>query len=389
MPTPSYDLWRTEYYTPTPEEDRLSRPTDPHLLSGYWRIVGARTKPDWPVAIWTKEGAEHTIFQIGRKVMNTAEHGTEWEEFTVGGWLKCIAVSENDWHMALESGRWDDGKPARTISKEEEHDIIPSTPADEGGNMIFDEETGEEVDDFWLQIKTKLAALAKKAGALGKVTTIKGKGVLRVTTLAEAEAAAKLRDDIREIGGLGEKRRKEEKKPHDDAAKAVQEKWVPVLAPASELAEALLNGIAAFQAAEEARLAEEARKQREAEEKRIREEREAELRREAEERAAEAAKAGESPPVIDDEQIAAQAAEEAAEEAAEIVGEAPKVEVRGSAYGRATRKAKTRTATITDAMALAKHLLDANDTDLLEYLQKRADGAARAKITLPGMEIDE
>lgn len=389
MPTPSYDLWKTEFYTPTPAEDRLSRPSEPHLLSGFWRIEGARTKPDWPVAIWTKEGADHTIFQIGRKVMNTAEHGTEWEEFASGSWLRCTAVSEGDWHQALDTGLWPDGKPARQISEEERHDIIPTTPAEEGGNMILDEETGEPVDDFWLQIKTKLEALAVKAGALGKITTVKGKGVLRVTTLADAETAAKLRDDIREIGGMGEKRRKEEKKPHDDAAKAVQEKWVPVLAPASELAEALLNGIAAFQAAEEARLAEEARKKREAEEARIREEREAELRREAEARAAEAAKAGESPPVIDDEQIAAQAAEEAAEEAAEIVGEAPKVEVRGSAYSKATRKAKQRSAKITDAAALVKHLLDANDADLLDYLQQRANAAARAKITLPGTEIDE
>lgn len=46
---------------------------------------------------------------------------------------------------------------------------------------------------------------------------------------AQAEECSFLIDQLRKADVEGEERRKAEKKPHDDAAKAVQDKWKPVL----------------------------------------------------------------------------------------------------------------------------------------------------------------
>ncbi|MFY8163938.1 MAG: hypothetical protein ACOVKC_06840 [Brevundimonas sp.] len=54
-----------------------------------------------------------------------------------------------------------------------------------------------------------------------------------IQTDVEAEAVAKLRDMIRDASRDAEAGRVAEKKPHDDAAKAVQAKWVPLLAKAT------------------------------------------------------------------------------------------------------------------------------------------------------------
>jgi hypothetical protein len=385
--TDIWEYWKSEIV----RTEQGGEPNDPHRqevseITGYWRVLAAKTKVDWPVLVWHSDNGYLIQWGGARpKPMSTAEV----DDFRAGTFLKCAAVRKAAWEQAIFSKQWPDGKVSLPQTAEERHDVIPATPVEEGGNMILDEDTGEPVDDYWLQIKTKLGALAEKAGALGRIVMVKGKPVMQIADLATAEKAAKLRDDIREVGGMGEARRKEEKKPHDDAAKAVQDKWVPVLAPASEVATAILNGIDAFQLAEKRRLEDEERQRREAERKRLAEEEAARLRAEAEARAAEAAERGADVPVIDDEQIAAEAAERAAEQVDAEPIEVSKPVVQGSAYSRAASKARQRSARIVDVKALVLHLVEADDADLLDYLQKRANAAARAKITLPGTEVDE
>jgi hypothetical protein len=37
---------------------------------------------------------------------------------------------------------------------------------------------------------------------------------------------------------------------------------------------------------------------------------------------------------------------------------------------------------------MAAHFTDTKDADFIDYMQKRGNAAARAKVTLPGMEIE-
>jgi hypothetical protein len=373
MGTPSYELWLKERKSPTPEADRQQRPTDPLLMSGFWRIMGARTKPDWPVAIWTDEGQTETIFQIGRKVMRTDTHENEWHEFCAASWLKCIAVKQKDWETALERGTWDDKKPAREISTEEKLDIIPATPASEGGNQPVDE-NGNPIDEFWLQIKTKLEAGIEKLKELGAITTME-----------KANEAAEILEPLRAAGKMGEEQRKKEKKPHDDASKAVQQKWVPILEPASETIDATVRAIEAFKRAEQKRIDDEAAKKRREEEAKIREAERARLAKEAEDRAAEARAAGDDPSedMPTPEEIEERAAEVAAERMAEVPVETTKVRV-GTAHGKAVSKATVYGGEITDVDLFFQSIKEHVDTK--EFLQRKADALGRAKATVPGME---
>lgn len=351
--------------------------TDPAALLGYWRVMAAKTKTDWPVHIELTDGGYTATFANG------AAKPVDVDDFMQGTFLRLKAVRRIEFEGALSRGEWpSDGKRAIPQSDEDRFDIIPDTPASQGGNMVIDEKTGEEVDAFWLQIKTKLAALIEKGKAIGKIDT-----------LAKAEAAAGVRDDIRALGKLGEDKRKVEKKPFDDGADAVQAKWVPVLKPASDLAAELLTGIDAFQKAEKARL-EKIERDRIAEETRQRLAREAEERRkqqerEAAERAKQAEAAGEAPPpepeivVPTADEIEAQAQQAAAEAPVEVA----KPVVQGGAYSRATSKAKAQKGVIVDKAAFVAALLAADDPDLNACLQKRADQAARVKFKMPGVEF--
>ncbi len=364
----SYTLWQSERVSPTEEARRSDRPTDPRELSGFWRIQGARTKPDWPVAIWTAEGQTETVFQIGRKKMNTAENATDWEEFIAGSWLKCVAVTKADWSAALETGRWPDDKPARNFTPEEKADIIPTTPASEGGNAPVDEE-GKPLDDFFEQIKAKLAAAAKRAEKLGAIDS-----------LDAANAAAAIVEDIATVGKLGEQRRKEEKAPFDRGAAAVQEKWVPILEPASKLATQLKQLIQRFKDAEEARLRREAREAQERETARLAEENRQRLEEEARQRAAETGE-----PEADPAAIAHQAELEAAEQVAAMPQAETTVRV-GTATGRGVSVAKRKVGVITDVDKFIAAIRD--QQDFRDWLQEKADRLARAKTKLDGMEIE-
>jgi hypothetical protein len=91
------------------------------------------------------EGQELYTVQWGGgrpKLMSPADV----DEFRGGTFLTLKAVRRLDWTAAVERGEWPDGKRALPQTAEEKHDIIPTTPASEGGNQTFDEETGEEVE---------------------------------------------------------------------------------------------------------------------------------------------------------------------------------------------------------------------------------------------------
>lgn len=84
-----------------------------------------------------------------------------------------------------------------------------------------------------------------------------------VTTQAEADALAKLMDEGRKATKAADTARAEEKKPHDDAAKAVQAKWKPLMEAGDRIVSICKQALAPYleaQEAEKRRIAEEARK---------------------------------------------------------------------------------------------------------------------------------
>lgn len=376
--TDSYDLWRAELAEPTPESDRHTRVDTPELIAGFWRILAARTKPSYPVAIWPENGASGpaVFFKVGvgkrdgESLFNTVTDADRVGDFQHSSWLKCIAVSEADYHAAMASGRWADGQQARQMSDIEKLDLVPDTPASEGGNNPVGED-GQPIDLFHEQVTTKIAAALDKAKALP----------FPLTTLEDAQKGAEIIETLTGLGKQGEAKRKIEKQPHIEAAAAVDQKW-SLVRDASEMIAKLKAVIETFKRAETERQRREAAEAAEVERKRLQkiaddeaEERRVALQKQLDD---EAAQRGES-------------AEQVVVEAEQVeVAPAPVVEpVRVSTpHGRAVSTPKTKTATITDLRALSEHFIHAADADFVDYLQKRVNAAARAKITLPGTRID-
>jgi hypothetical protein len=395
----SWDLWRNELRAPTPEARRADRPRDPKLMTGYWRIQAARTKPDYPVLIFTEETGkgtgillDATLFTIGNKVMNTVENAKEWQEFLDGSWLHCVAVEKGVYAAAADPkgpGLWPDKKPARQISAAEKQDVIAAATDSEGRGTNTKDLTAilsdardavAEEDPYFLQIKDKLDKAVERGKAIGTIDS-----------MAKAEAAAEVVDAISDVGKLGEARRKSEKAPWDLGAAAVQGKWVPVLGPASTFSAALKDAAIAFKVREEKRLRaeEEARQRAErerlaaAERERLAAEAEA-RRRELEEAGATSEEVASAVPSSED--IDARAAQVADEQIAETPPVDTSVRV-STKHGRALSKAKRKVGVITDPdkfIAAIKGQADFN-----EWLQDKANKLARAGTALDGMKIEE
>lgn len=373
-----YALWHAELKLPTPEDSRHQRSTEPGEMTGFWRINAARTKPDYPVAIWTT--GEKTFFQIGQKQRNTVDHAKEWQDFIDGSWLKCTAVLQTpdpkkptaeSWTEALDTGRWKDGKPAREVTASEKADIIPAAQSSEGrGTNTPLDENGAPIDEFWLQIKEGLAADAEALKELGAITS-----------LEIANKAAAILERMSARGTQGEARRKAEKKPHDDAAALVQAKWTPILNPASALIIETKRAIVTFTKAEEARLKRIADEERRVEEARLAKEAADKLAAEEAERARQAEAMGMEHQARSEEEIEA----EAAQMAAQTVAAAPQPETKvrvGTAHGRAVSKATVYGGEITDPVAFYQAVKDY--PDVKEALQKVADRLGRANAVVPG-----
>lgn len=334
----NWDYWLADLKEPQGRDV-----TDPG--QGFWRHKAAKTKTDWPIAIWF-EGEEPQI-----KVGNSLKSGTdELLEFLSGAtWLNAVAVSHADYKAAMSDGFWPgDGKPARKM--------------DDAERMGIDTAAGENNAPIEETLADQIAAAVAKANAMPEPKT-----------QAEADAATGLVDKLRKLWKLADNQRVEEKRPYDEAAQAVQDKWLPIMTPAKDAGAGLDTRRKAFLKKEQARLdaiaAEERRKQQaivDAENERI--------RKENAERAAEAAKDG-NPLGVGvplEPEIAAPVVETQRATAS-------------STFGRASGLKEITVLDTLDVGVLAKHFIDTNDDDFREYLEKRAKAAIRAKVSLPGV----
>lgn len=363
----AYEQWKLERKhlketgQPFPASRRGDRPLEPENMLGYWRKEGARTKADTPIAIWQAAGQDGVIFQFGaQQPFVHLNEPQRVDDFLGKDWLKCVAVTRDEWAAALDAGKWADGKIIRMPTAEEQADIIPQVGRDEGGNQL-------EGDALWEQVRDALVIGAEAIKTIGTIDT-----------MAKAERLAGVIETMSAAGKVGEAERKRLKKPHDDAAAEVQNKWAPMLTTGSTAVSNAKAAVQRFRDAEERRLREEERQRREAEERRIREEEEARLREQA--RQAEAMGMGEVP---SDEEIAAQAAESAAAQVQQMPAANTTVRV-GTETGRGVSKAKVTKGRITDVDAFFGAIKEHQQTK--DFLQTIADRLARNGVPVPGLE---
>lgn len=355
-----YDLWRDERDDLTPEHERMNRGGDPRQMLGYWRIIGARTKPDYPVSIWAQPGADVVIFQVGRNKMDTQTNATDWEEFLSNGWLKCVPVTRLEWAAALEHGYWDDGKMSRVLTEKEKAGIAGGSG---GNNPPLDETLADQIK-----------ALAERIEATAEPQT-----------QDEANRLSEMLDRMRSLLKMAEAERVKEKEPHLQAGRDVDARWKAITGPGSVAYDEAEKRRKSFLKREQARLDAEAAAEtrRLVEAAKAKQER---IRREAEEAARkQAEEAGLSEADVD--RHVAETEPDLPEIAVAPVE--PVRAVAGGAHGIARGLKKTKRGRIDDAKAFASALVEIRHPDMMELLGRLADRAAKAGMAQPGMTIIE
>lgn len=354
-----YTYWREELVNAGCND----RDTDRRDIAGFYRIKGADTKPDYPVAIWLV--GEKLVAKIGRKNDLLTEGSENWYDFLGSSWLKCSAVTHEAYTAAIEAGRWpDDDKPARKMDAAEWHGVKTGTIRHKHTNINSGgaAPAGHNLpDDPCESLKIELEGEREQAEAMLRQP---------ITTQEQADTAAAWAKKFTEIAKKADNYRKVEKQPHMDAAGAVDAKWRPIVDDGKDLSTRLKRHLDGW-LREQARIEEERQKK-------AREEAE-KARLAAEEAARAAAQASE-----DDEtaKAAAREAEEAAKQAER------ETQARNAQAGRTGAKVAMREFTsgeITDYDTLLMALKDRDE--IKEVVQSLANRAARSGVELPGMRI--
>lgn len=195
-----------------------------------------------------------------------------------------------------------------------------------------------------------------------------------ITTQDMADAVSKLLDMIRKAKKEADDFRAAEKKPHDEAAKAVQEKWKPLITRCDLAADAAKRAITLYLEAVER-------------EKRAKAEA---ARREAEEKAKAAQEALRASRDDLDAREHAERMLEEAKKADAAAGRAEKDKAQGKGGARAVSLRTTYVVDIQDYQALAAHVWRKDCEALTAWLDKYAASKVRAGArALPGVHVRE
>lgn len=186
----------------------------------------------------------------------------------------------------------------------------------------------------------------------------------QITDKVSADKAANWRARLLDLSKRADKEREAEKRPHDEAAKAVQAKWKPFIDVAKNTADRIRDALTAYMRAEEAKLrAEQEAKRKAAEEV-------ARKQREAAEAARRDAEANNLPPPPEPEDVPLPLDEP----------------VKVQAGGQRGRKTGLRTITvyeITDYQAALAHV--AEHPDVYAAVEKVCRAQAKAGASVPGL----
>jgi hypothetical protein len=342
-PDPHYDLYRRSKAGEDISNEWGSHRNIEDVCWGFWRIISAKTKHDDAVAIYGDDKQAGIIVIVGaQRPWINIDNAQGWHNFLTWRGPKAKAVSKAEWSQAVSTGFWPDKKPAREMSADERLGI--STEA--GGNDAPIEEA----------LADQIQALAEKLAAAKEPVT-------------QDEANA-LSGDLDRMNALIKAANREfeaEFRPHKSEVDRISTKWHAIITPGEDAKAKAVKRRAAFLDKEDARrkaeaAAENERRRNAAEAERIRLENEAR-------------KKGHDPATVEPPKV-------------ELVE--PERATAGSQFGRKSGLREYTVGKIVDLPMLANALLftgNGPDAELLEYLQKRADAAAKAGNPLPGTEI--
>ena len=196
-----------------------------------------------------------------------------------------------------------------------------------------------------------------------------------IATDGEAEAVARLLDEIRKASKDADKARSDEKRPHDEAGKAVQAKWKPLLDRCELATKAAKDALAPWLL------------QKEAEQRA-----EAERKRQEEEAAAQAAAEAARAAVAND--LAAQEDAERLIKLADLAhkqaSKAEKAKAHAAGGSRAVGLRSYFTPTLTDPVEALRHYKAARPDALKEFLLSLAQtDVGNGARSIPGFQILE
>lgn len=192
-----------------------------------------------------------------------------------------------------------------------------------------------------------------------------------VETQGQADALATIITSAKQIRKDADAARVEEKRPHDDAAKAVQEKWKPVLTKVDDVIAAVQKPLTAWLQAQEA------------ERQRIAQEAQAEADRLAEEAIAAARTSGSLESLSATREL-----QDAAFDAAKVAKRAGKAKSHVQGGGRAIGLRTYWEAEMTDSASALRWARETHPDELKEFLRELAGKAVNAGAReIPGFTI--
>ena len=190
----------------------------------------------------------------------------------------------------------------------------------------------------------------------------------------QAEAVSSLLNRLRRVAKDADEARKAEKKPHDDAAKAVQSKWKPILDKADLAVSTAKEALAPW-----LRKLEEKQRE-EAEAARVEAERLARIAAEAF-----AGSVGNLQARDDAERLLG-----AAKEAEKHAAQAERQKAHAKGGERAVGLVSVFTPELTDPVAALKHYRERRPEDLKQWLLEQAQADVRAGVrNIPGFTVNE
>ncbi len=198
---------------------------------GFWRQARRSGGFD-PVAIWRDINSKHLIARLGFKSSSRIVECDEDFCERIFSWIVKNPVTEEAYRSAFETSRWPDDAPDIGIGHN-----LPDDPCE--AIRVELEAEREAVDEFLKNPIADQENADKAATWSGRIAeTVKRADALRV----------------------------DEKRPYDDASKAVQAKWKPLVDMGDALAKRLKSALTPFLREQQRKAAEEAARAAQAQE---------------------------------------------------------------------------------------------------------------------------
>lgn len=292
--------------------------------------VGVGLPSTYPFAIWREGDGMVGLYGFAGSITERRVTGFDLNAM----WVRCAAnpITQAFYDTGRAAGRFPDDLPPEAFAPPKAPGIGHNAPVEQA------EELADQID-----------AAVNMAGSIS------------ISTDDEMAKAQAFRARLNELARDADKRREKEKAPHFEAGKVVDAKWFPLVKRAKAAAEKIADALSAYLTA----------KDREA--RRITAENEA-ARKRAEEEARTAAQAG----IVIPAHIAPSAPSSQPAAVPTSIG---------GGYGRKAAVVDVRVAKVTDYDTFVTALLNAQDSNLLKWLDEYADRWAKGGTVYPGEVI--